>query len=105
MKVKDLMTTEVKFCGLETNLAAATELMWNNDCGILPIVEAGQVIGVITDRDICIALGTRSRHAAEVVTASVVSPSVFVCSADDDVKTALAKMKKERVRRLPVTDE
>ena len=62
MRVRDLMTKTVVFCRHETNLAAATALMWDNDCGTLPVVsESGKVIGIITDRDICIALGTRNR--------------------------------------------
>jgi CBS domain-containing protein len=54
MKVKDLMTKEVKYCAPDTNLAAATELMWNADCGALPVVEDGKLFGIITDRDISI---------------------------------------------------
>src|SRR5215510_1197686 len=104
MKVKTLMITEAKFCALETNLAVATQVMWENDCGFLPVLDAGRVIGVITDRDVCIALGTRETPASRVHVASVISPRLFVCSADDDVQSALATMKKERVRRLPVVD-
>jgi CBS domain-containing protein len=55
MKVRDIMTTDVKCCGLDTNLAAASELMWNNDCGVLPVLENGKLAGILTDRDICIA--------------------------------------------------
>jgi len=105
MKVKDLMITEVKFCTLDTNLAVATQLMWENDCGILPVLDGGRVIGVITDRDVCIALGTRDTPASRIHASSVISPRLFVCSAEDDVQDALAKMASERVRRLPVIGE
>jgi CBS domain-containing protein len=105
MKVKDVMTTEVKFCALETNLAIATQLMWENDCGILPVLDGGRLVGVITDRDVCIALGTRETTASRIHASSVVSPQLFVCSAEDDLRNALATMAKERVRRLPVIDE
>ena len=105
MKVKDLMITEVKFCTLETNLAVATQLMWENDCGILPVLDCGRVIGVITDRDICVALGTRETPASRIHASSVISPRLFVCSPDDDVRNVLATMTKERVRRLPVIDD
>ena len=55
MKVKDLMTTDVKRCSPDTNLAAAAKIMWEADCGAVPVTdERGHVIGVITDRDICI---------------------------------------------------
>src|SRR5687767_2241764 len=59
MKVQEVMTEGVKTCGSDANLATAAAIMWNADCGVLPVVDDGKVIGVITDRDMAIALGTR----------------------------------------------
>ena len=62
MKVKDAMSKTPVFCRLETNLGSAVEMLWNHNCGMLPVVDAQrQVVGVITDRDIAIALGTRNQ--------------------------------------------
>ena len=62
MRVKELMTSDVKTCSLDTNLAAAAKIMWDSDCGAVPVTdERGRVVGVITDRDICIAAATRPR--------------------------------------------
>jgi predicted transcriptional regulator len=62
MKVRDVMVGTPVWCSYETNLGAAVERLWNQDCGILPIVNSeGKVTAVATDRDICIALGTRNR--------------------------------------------
>ena len=103
MKVHDVMTEEVKFCGPETNLAAAAAIMWENDCGALPIVaDSGKAIGVITDRDIAIALGTRNKQAAEIPVKEVISGHLFAASPDDDIHAALKLMRKEKVHRLPV---
>ena len=103
MKVHDVMTEEVKFCGPETNLAAAAAIMWENDCGALPIVaDSGKAIGVITDRDIAIALGTRNQQAAEIPVRQVISGQLFAASPDDDIHSALKLMRKEKVHRLPV---
>src|SRR4030095_9669184 len=56
MKVKDVMTKEVRICGINDNLSVAAQTMWMRDCGILPIVNnEGIVVGVLTDRDICMA--------------------------------------------------
>src|SRR5262245_11710178 len=67
MKVKDLMTTDVKRCSPETNLAAAAKIMWEGDCGAVPVTdERDHVVGVITDRDICIAAATRPRTEGEI---------------------------------------
>ena len=62
MKVRGVMVKEVKFCSAGTNLAAATEILWKEGVGSLPVVEDGRVLGTITDRDIAIALGD-IRHA------------------------------------------
>jgi CBS domain-containing protein len=103
MKVQDVMTEDVKYCGPETNLAAAAAIMWENDCGALPIVaEGGKSIGMITDRDIAIALGTRNMQGADIPVKEVMSGELFAASPDEDIHTALKLMRKEKVHRLPV---
>ncbi len=103
MKVKEVMTGTPYYCQAETNLASATELMWNANCGFLPVEASnGKVIGVVTDRDICIALGTRSRLAGDVLVGEVMSSKLWYCAPDDEIHVALQTMKDGRVRRLPV---
>lgn len=103
MKVKDAMTRTPYYCQLNTNLGSATELMWTGNCGFLPVVgPEGTVAGVVTDRDICIALGTRSRLPGDVTVREVMSNRVFACSSEDDVHIALKRMQEGGVRRLPV---
>ena len=94
MKIQSIMTKDVATCGPHTDLAAVATLMWQRDCGIVPVVgEAGSVVGVITDRDICIAASDAMSHP------------VHACMAGDDVSEALSVMKQFRVRRLPVIDK
>ena len=103
MRVADMMMGTPYFCRPESNLGEATELMWKGNCGFLPVVGVEEkVVGVVTDRDICIALGTRGRPSGEVTVADVMSKEVFSCAPEDDVHSALAKMRGGRVRRLPV---
>ena len=102
MRVKDVMTPSPVTCTPEMTLAAAAGLMWDADCGFLPVVESGHVVGVITDRDITVALATRYARAADMHVGDVACRSVWTCGADDDSHTALAVMKEYRVRRLPV---
>lgn len=111
MKVRDVMRKQAVSCGLDTNLAAAVELMCKNACGFLPVVgEGGNVIGVITDRDICIALGTRDQKPAGVLVKDVMLPKrctfpkLFTCTPDDDIHCALKTMRTEKIRRVPVID-
>jgi CBS domain-containing protein len=102
VKIRDIMTGEPRTCSPETNLAAAAALMLDADCGILPVVDAGKLVGVVTDRDMCIALATRNRRASEITVAEVARSPVHTCSPDDDVQAALEAMKHYSVRRLPV---
>jgi CBS domain-containing protein len=102
MKVKDIMTKEPRTCALDTNLATAAALMLAADCGMLPVVEDGKLIGVVTDRDLFIALGTRNRCAAEMTIAEALQQPAVSCGPEDDVAVVLAAMKQHRIRRVPV---
>jgi len=106
MKVKEVMTCTPYTCHRETNLGEAAELLWKGNCGFLPMTGPdGKVCGVITDRDLCIALGTRNKLAGEI-TAGEVSPDcrLFACSPEDEIHVALLTMREGKVRRLPVID-
>jgi CBS domain-containing protein len=106
MTVKELVTSDVKSCNPETDLARAAKIMWDYDCGVVPVVnDQRNVIGMITDRDICIAATTRSASPADIQVGDVMSREVHACSLGDDVRVALQTMKERRVRRLPVLDE
>jgi CBS domain-containing protein len=106
MKVQDVMTENVKACFPDTNLAAAAALMWDADCGVLPVVVDGGIpVGVITDRDIAIAAGTKGRPAQEIRVDEVMTAQLFACAPDDDVHSALKLMRKDKVRRLPVVTD
>lgn len=103
--VENVMTREVEACGPEENLSAAASIMWRRDCGVVPVVdESRSVVGVVTDRDICMALATRPQVASEVRVADVMSREVRCCNAVDDIQEALETMRRERLRRLPVVD-
>jgi CBS domain-containing protein len=106
MTVSDLANFDVKACSPDTDLASAAKIMWDCDCGIVPVVnEQRQVVGVVTDRDICIAAATRASRPFDIQVRDVMSSEVAACSAGDDVHSTLKKMKERRVRRLPVLDE
>lgn len=106
MKVRDAMMDRPCYCRAENNLGSATELMWKANCGFLPVQSAdGKVIGVITDRDVCIALGTRNCPAGEVSVGEVMSRKLYTCAADDDIHMALQTMREAKIRRLPVIAE
>lgn len=103
MKVQDVMTRDVQSCPPETNLAAAAMQMWKGDFGALPVVTAaGKVVGMITDRDICIAAATKNRDPADIRVKEVMSGQVYACSPDTDIHEAIKILQQKQVRRLPI---
>jgi CBS domain-containing protein len=103
MKVHDVMTQDVRTCRPETNLAQAAIQMWNGDFGVLPVVaDGGKVVGMITDRDICMAAATKHRDPAKIRVGEVMTGQVYGCSPDTDIHEALKIMQQRQVRRLPI---
>jgi CBS domain-containing protein len=105
MTVRDIMSTTVRVCRPDTDLAAVAKLMWDHDCGFIPVVDpAGGIVGVITDRDICMASATRRSIPERISATQAMSGPIHACAPSDSVKSALAVMKRFTVRRLPVVD-
>lgn len=105
MKVQDVMTTPVATCKASDNAATCIRLMFEHNCGCCPIVdENNHVVGIVTDRDLCLALGQRDRRPSEVRIGDIMSRNVQCCRLDDSVDSCLRVMANARVRRLPVID-
>ena len=106
MQVKDIMTRPLQSCTLHDNLATVAMRMWESDCGALPVKNhEGHVIGMITDRDICMAAATKHQNIADVLVWETISGDLVMCRPEDDLATALDAMAKKQVRRLPVVDD
>ncbi len=105
MKVKDVMKTNVGFCSTEDSLMKAAQVMRHRDCGVVPIVdEDKKVVGMLTDRDLCLAVVARNRKASDVKTKELLRGKAVVCAADDKLEDALRKMRKYQVKRLAAID-
>ena len=105
MLVQDLMTRNVAAVRPDQTLAVAARLMWDCDCGALPVVEGDRkVIGMITDRDICMACWSRSLTPGALPVREAMSSDLVSCSPQATVAAAEAAMSDHQVRRLPVTD-
>jgi CBS domain-containing protein len=102
MKISDLMTPDPITCLPSTNLAQAASLMLQGDCGILPVLENGKIRGVVTDRDLFIALGTRDQQPSTMTVGDVMHGPLHTCRPDDDVEAVLEVMKEHAIRRVPV---
>jgi CBS domain-containing protein len=102
MKAKDIMTADLRTCDPQTSAAVAAKLMWDGDCGFLPVIESGRLLGVVTDRDLYIALAIRNRLASELLVGDVATRTVVTCEPEADIHDALEAMKAHQIRRLPV---
>lgn len=101
------MTTDVGCCGLEDNLTKVVEVMRQKNCGVVPIVDAeNRLAGIITDRDICLAIAELPNRKISTVKAKEITGGgeVIACAPEDKIETALKKMRKHQIKRLPVVD-
>ncbi len=105
MKVKDLMITDVKVCADYNSLNTAAEIMWDFDCGSVPVLDKdGHVIAMVTDRDVCMAAFFQGQPLSNIPVSTAMSKQLYFCRPDDDLATAEAIMREHQVRRLPVLD-
>jgi CBS domain-containing protein len=106
MKVEHLMTQDVECCTPDDTLTDAAMIMWRRDCGIAPVVKSGtqDLVGVVTDRDICMAAATRHVSTDDLFVRDVMGTQIFTCAPTDSLRTAEHRMAEGQVRRIPVTD-
>ena len=106
MIVKEVMNHEVTTCRPDTTLESAAILMWDGDCGTVAVVDdESMVVGIITDRDICMAVALQHKPASEIQVQEVMSRHLFTCQPENDIMSALKIMSFQKVRRLPVTND
>ncbi len=105
MNVGQLMTQNIRACRLEDTLDIAAQIMWDNDCGCVPVIDAHRrVVGMLTDRDICMAAYTQGGSLRMLRVSSAMSKKVYSCKPEDTLAAAEELMRANLIRRLPVTD-
>lgn len=104
-RVEQWMTREPRTCRPEDSLADAARAMWEQDCGVVPVVNAErELVGVVTDRDVCMAAWSRGLALHEISVRSTMQTRLFSCLASDALVDATEEMQRAEVRRLPVVD-
>ncbi len=105
MNVSELMTRDVATCKMDHSLTCSAKIMWDYDCGVVPIVDDdNRVVGMITDRDICMAAFSQGRPLNEIPVHSAATRSVVSVQGDASIETAESLMQRMQVRRIPVVD-
>ena len=106
MKVKDIMTKDVVMANSTDSVLTVAKLMKHHNIGALPVVENAQkVLGMITDRDIVLSLADYNFDLANTEATKLMSNKVYSVRPEADLSSALALMKKQQIRRLPVIEE
>jgi len=105
MKVSEVFKPGVKACTPVSSLDAVGRIMWESDCGAVPIVDAeGKAVGMLTDRDMAMAMAAKDRGASQILVRELAGGDLFTCVPEDEVAEAIGKMRIHRVRRLAVVD-
>ena len=107
MRVEELMTKQVTTCKPNDTLDHAAQLMWDHDCGCLPVCAGdgiNRVSGVITDRDICMSALFQGKPLRELQVSDAMARQVRACRPSDSVVDVERTMREAKIRRLPVID-
>jgi CBS domain-containing protein len=103
MKIRDVMTPDVRFVKPDTPVSDVAREMRDKDIGAVPVVESDRMIGMVTDRDIVVRCVATANGNIERVTARMaMSPRVLYCYEDQSVNEILDNMAEQQVRRMPV---
>lgn len=102
---QEWMTVEVRACRPDSDLAEAARLMWEHDCGALPVVDgAGKLVGMVTDRDVAMASWLRGRSLREVNVDTCMAAHTYACAPGDSIESVIRVMADHQVRRVPIVD-
>jgi len=105
MQIKEIMTRPVMTCPVESTLDHAARLMWQYDCGIIPVTDAdGRLTGVVTDRDICMAAYTQGAPLSAIPVTTAMAKQVIAVHEEELIEQAEYLMRESQIRRLPVLD-
>ncbi len=105
MNVGEMMTRQVRTCSPNDSLNTVAQLMWENDCGCIPVVDAeGKAVAMITDRDICMAAYTQGQPLMSMPVSSAASQCVVTVGENESMDAAEGLMQKHQIRRIPVVD-
>lgn len=106
MRIEDVMTRDVVVCRPDDSAGYVARLMWEHDCGVIPVVdEERRPIGMITDRDVCMAGFTTGRGLFDVRVKEAMSKHVRACRVNESISAAEAAMRQAHVRRLPIVND
>ena len=105
MQAKEIMTRSPVCCSPGDSMKDVAQLMRDQDCGCVPIVdeESGSLIGIVTDRDLAVR-GLASGKSPDTRVDELMTAGPICCREDDDVRDVERKMANNQIRRIPIVD-
>jgi CBS domain-containing protein len=104
LKVSDVMTASPRTCSPASTALEAVLVMRDADCGVVPVTEAGLPVGVVTDRDLALALADHETDLARTPLEALMSRDVVTIGVDATLDAAVAVLGGRGLRRLLVVD-
>ncbi len=107
-QLKDVMTVSPEYCLAQHTAVQAARLMQQMDAGIVPVIVSDSdktLLGVVTDRDLCMAVVAEGLDPKTVTLEECMSAPVVAAYLNDDTETAVTLMQKHQIRRVPIIDE
>ena len=105
MKIRHIMTTDIKKATLDNTLTDVASMMRDEDIGALPVVQDGELRGIVTDRDIVVRAIADGKEPSTTTVQEVLSEELESVEPDDDVEEAADLMASRQIRRLPVVQD
>ena len=101
MKCCEIMTLNPKVCVPDDEVAVAINLMWDHDCGVVPVVknhESKELVGIVTDRDIVMSVVKHiNAHPSQVKVNDCMALLVIACQLDDPIEKAIELMSNHQI--------
>jgi len=104
-QIRDVMTPSPETVGTEKTAVDAAKCMKQADAGMIPVVDGGQLVGTVTDRDIALRVVAEGKSPETTTVGEIASRELVTVTPDQDLSEALNLMARHQVRRLPVVEE
>jgi CBS domain-containing protein len=104
MKISEIMAREFETVAAEATIEGAAQIMAELDVVVLPVQDQGELVGILTERDITIRVVAGGKVPADTKVAEIMSSEVFSCRPDDDAEAIAREMKERKLRQVPVID-
>ena len=105
MKISEIMTKNLSVILPDTNLKQAAKEMASRNVGVLPVHDGKSLVGLLTDRDIVVRSTARGDSPEAVKVKDVMSKELDTCGEEEEIEKVSGRMKKDKIRRMPVLDK